>query len=511
MKGAVKWLVAKETMNRRPFMSKTTITPFGTEIQVEIVNEKPLMTRYAGALAWQEVWAYFDVPTVLAESEIRYGQEKDLAQDLMFGLSLGPLVNAHSVRRIAQRFGGEASQDDMERDELLAEMVEEPFNQRKLSRFTNTVRYDWERFNYMRLQRLQQIPGYAPDGRGILIVDDVPLAKPFAKEMDYLQPVWDNNLKRTVKGYSAVHLRYHHPHRPDYSLHLEPWRKTSATGEAKSKQQARRRAQAGEERSKLDIALDAIIRYQDLMADVRTVIADSWYTARWFIYELRQLGLTFIGEADSKQKFEVGDDYLTVPELHQRLVSRLKQVKGMKHGVRATSLQATIRPDTYTPEAQSVRLVLVEGLHKPRDNDKGYHLLVCSCPQWTTKRIVSTFQQRPLIEQVHRQGKQHEGWLSFHCRNYPALQCHLATALLRSTLFALLARFADPENTYSPAQMLEHWFGCVAPLHLADSGSFHIQLPLWFPTLGFLLPQGIPPPTYGCSLVNVHTKPLRGV
>ncbi|MEZ4834933.1 MAG: hypothetical protein R2873_23595, partial [Caldilineaceae bacterium] len=234
-------------------MSTTTIASFEREIQVEVIDEKPLVTRYAGALAWQKVWTYFDVASVLSESEITYGQDRDAARDMMFGMSLGRLVNAHSGRRIAQRFGGEASQEGMERDELLAELVEEPFSQRQLSRFMNTKRYDWERFNYVRLQQLQTIPGYAPDEKGMLILDDLPLAKPYAKNMEYLQPVWDNNLKRTVMGYSAVHLRYHHPHRPDYSLHLEPWRKTSATGEAKSKKQARRRATEGEERNKLDI------------------------------------------------------------------------------------------------------------------------------------------------------------------------------------------------------------------------------------------------------------------
>lgn len=464
-------------------MSPTTIASFEQEIQVEIMDEKPLVTRYAGALAWQKVWRYFDVPSVLSKSKITYGQEKDIAPDIMFGLSLGPLVNADSGRRIAQRFGGEASQEGMERDELLAELVEESFSQRQLSRFMNKERYDWERFNYGRLQQLQTIPGYAPDGNGILIVDDLPLAKPYAKEMSYLQPVWDNNLKRTVMGYSAVHLRYHHPHRPDYSLHLEPWRKSSATGEAKSKKQARRRAKAGEERNKLDIALDAIITYLPLMGDVHTVIADSWYTARWFIHELRQLDLTFIGEADSKQKFQLGDDYLDVPEIRRRLTSQLKQIKGMKQGVHATSVQAIIRPDSYTTQAQPVRLVLVEGLHKPRENDKGYHLLVCSCPQWTTKRIVRTFQQRPIIEQVHRQGKQHEGWNCFHSRRDQALQCHLATALLRSTLFALLARFADEVSDFSPEQLIQHVIGHVSPIHIDESGTFCIQLPPWFPVL----------------------------
>ncbi len=474
-------------------MSMTTIPPKGTEIQMELAEEEPSQTRYAGALAWQGVWERFGVAEVLAESDICYGQESDRANDLAFALSLGPLVNADSERRIAQRFGGEPSQDGLERDALLAHLVAQPFDQRTLSRFVNQERYDWDVFNQVRVQQLQSLPGYTPVRKGVLILDDLPLPKPYAKAMDYLQPVWDNNHKRKVKGFSVVHLRYHHPQRPGYSLHLEVWRNTTASGETVSKGQARRRAQEGEERSKLDIGLEAIEAWRAIMQPVRTVVSDSWYTARWFLHELRQQNLTFIGEADSKQKFEVDDEYLSVAEICQQLRPQLKQVKGMSKTVQAASVKAVIRPDRYTKQSQAVRLVLVEGLHKPREN-KGYHLVVCSWPAWTAKRIVRTFAHRPVIEQTHRQGKQQEGWLSFHGRNYQALQCHLAISLLRTTLFALLARFAPQLATYSPDQIFDHWIGYVARLASTATGGLRIILPAHYPALALLASRAARPP-----------------
>ncbi|MEZ4834561.1 MAG: hypothetical protein R2873_21645 [Caldilineaceae bacterium] len=164
-------------------MSTTTIASFEREIQVEVIDEKPLVTRYAGALAWQKVWTYFDVASVLSESEITYGQDRDAARDMMFGMSLGRLVNAHSGRRIAQRFGGEASQEGMERDELLAELVEEPFSQRQLfPLYEQRNGMIWERFNYVRLQQLQTIPGYAPDEKGMLILDDLSVSEAVCQE-----------------------------------------------------------------------------------------------------------------------------------------------------------------------------------------------------------------------------------------------------------------------------------------------------------------------------------------
>ncbi len=475
-------------------MSMTTIPPKGSEIQMELAEEIPRQTRYAGALAWHGVWERFGVAEVLAASDIRYGQETDRANDLAFALSLGPLVNAPSERRIAQRFGGEPSPEGLERDELLAHLVEQPFAQRTLSRFVNQERYAWDVFNQARVKQLQSLPGYAPARKGVLILDDLPLPKPYAKAMEYLQPVWDNNQKRKVKGFSAVHLRYHHPQRPGYSLHLKVWRNTSACGETQSKGQARRRAKPGEERSKLDIGLEAIEAWREIMQPVRTVVSDSWYTARWFLHELGQQGLTFVGEADSQQMFEVDDEYLSVAEIRQRLTPALTRVKGMSKQVQAASVQAVIRPDRYTKQSQAVRLVLVEGLHKPRENDKGYHLVICSWPGWTAKRIVRTFADRPVIEQIHRQGKQHEGWLSFHGRNYQALQCHLALCLLRTTLFALLGRFAPQLTPYSPAQIIDHWIGYGAPLEFTGTGGLRIVLPAHYPALALLARRGPSPP-----------------
>ncbi len=250
---------------------------------------------------------------------------------------------------------------------------------------------------------------------------------------------------------------------------------TSLTGETVSKKKARRRAREGEERSKLDIALDATSWLLPEMGTFEALVMDSWYTNRWFGYELSELNVPWIGQSDSKPKYQVGSHYLTTDEIYEAFKRRMKRVKGLKKGIRAVSIPATIRPDAYTKEAQDVQLVLVTGLHKKRDNEKIYKLLVCNQQQWSKKRIIRLFSYRPKIENVHRQGKQHEGWNEFHTGSVEALYAHLALSLLRSTIMQLM-RVWEPElDKYSAEELINHVICCLALLTINSYGQIMVH------------------------------------
>jgi hypothetical protein len=457
------------------------------QVQVRVTEQETQQTKYAGALALAEVWQRLDVCAILERASIHYGVEEDRADEMSFVLTTGPLLKTTSIRQAAQRFGGEPSKDELEADLLLSRMVSQAPSQKQLSRFVNTERYQWEQFNRQRVRQLQSLPSFAPHRKGVIIVDDVPLPKPYAADMVYLTPIWDNNLKRKVPGYAAVHLYYYHPHRPGYSLYLEPWLKTSLDGRTKPKPQgARRPALPGEERSKLDIALDALKAYLPEVSAFEAVVYDSWYTARWLGYELTQMQVPWIGEAEANQKFEVNGRYLTVPEIFQCFRTRKRRVKGCKHRVRAVAMQATIRPDQYTKEAQQVQLVLVTGLTKPRKKDKGYKLLVCNQRHWTVRHILRVFSCRPRIEAVHREGKQHAAWNDFHTRRLTALHCHLALSLLRSDLLHLLRIWFPAWAKYSHREAIEHLIGHVAQLTIDETtGQVWVHIHAQHPVLAF--------------------------
>lgn len=437
------------------------------QVRVCVVEQEEQYTEYAGILHLRETWQRLDVASILERAGIHYGVKDDCASEFAFVLTAEPFVRANSIRRASQRFGGERSEENREADGLLCHLLRLAPSQRQLSRFVNTERYEWGKFHRERVRQLQRFPRFVPHRKGVVIVDDFPLPRPYAKEMTYLTPIWDNNLKRKVRGYAVVHLYYHHPHRSSYSLYAEPRLKTSLDGSTRPKPtQARRRAQEGEERSKLDIALEAL---QTLLPEVESyeaVIFDSWYTARWFCYALTQQGVPWIGEATSNQKFQIGSRYLTVPEIFQAYRTRKRRVKGHKHQIRAVAIQAIWRADPYTKQDQPVQLVLVTGLTKPRDNDKGYKLLVCNQTHWTLRRILRIFKYRPRIERVHRDGKQHAGWNDFHSRSVAALACHCALALLRSDLLTLLGIWFPACADYSLAQVLDHVLSRVARLTL---------------------------------------------
>ena len=437
------------------------------QVHAEVTDTAPPHTQYAGVLTLERAWHRFSAPRLLESAGIRYGDTAEAAEEMSFMLTVQPWVDAPSIHKVAQRFGGEPSQEGLETDALLHRMLTRTYDQRTLSRFVTTARYDWQAFNRERVRQLQRSPSFKPDRKGVIILDDFPLPKPYAKAMDYLTPIWDNNLKRSVSGYAVVHLYYHHPHRPGYSLHVEPWLKTSLTGETKPKT-ARRAAREGEEHSKLDIALAALRQWLPEAQACEAVIFDSWYTARWFCYQLTQLDITWIGDTRATQKFQIGNRELTVPEIFHHYRTRMRRVKGFSKRVRAVAITATLLPDQYTKQPQSVQLVLVVGLTKPRDQDKGYKLLITNQRTWTVRHIRRLFSYRPRIESVHRQGKQEAGWNSFHTRNLSALRCHLALSLLRITLLTLLRHWIPEWSHYSLRQIVDHCIGHAVSLALDD-------------------------------------------
>jgi len=435
-------------MNHDKAKVKAQEVPYGVDKSADALSD------YGGIPALKASWQQLGVETVLAEANIHYGQGTDKVGDMSLLLLSAPFVRANSHRKVTQRFGGEAACPG-EADPLLVQQTQQAISQRTLNRFVTNERYEWLRVQVGRVQQWQQQAGYKTNRKGVVVVDDWPLVKPYARAMPYLSSIWDNNRKQTSPGYAIVHLYYYHPHLPSYSLGMYPWLKTSLTGEKKAKGQVRRPARADEERSKLDVALLLI---DELVGNdhLATVIFDSWYMARWFGYQLSQRGHSWIGEASGKQKFEVNGQYLTVAQIYAHYRHHLQRVPGQKRSVKAVSLLARIRPDRYTKVTQPVKLVLVTGLHQPRDNDKGYQLLVCNRRHYRRRRIVRLFAYRPRVEPVHRQGKQHAGWLDFHNRSLQALLCHLTFCLFRADCLAYLHQQTPAARSFSVIQFIDH-------------------------------------------------------
>jgi len=459
------------------------------QVQVQVSDTVEGHTAYAGMISMFKVWQRFGVSEMLDKADIHYGCEGDQAEEMSFVLTVEPFVGATSVTKAAQRFGGEPSPHGQEADLLLKHMLGHPPRQRTLSRFASTKRYDWASFQEQRLRRMVNMPAFRPRRKGVILLDDYPLAKPYAENMAYLSPIKDSTLKRTVMGYNIVHLYYDLPGPGGYSLYAEPWLKTSKEGETVSKpRHAARRAQEGEERSKLDIALEVLERYLAIVQYYEALLMDSWYTVRWFCAALTEMGVPWIGEAGEDRKFLVAGRKLWVKEIAQCYRKRKKRIKGLgrRRRVYAVAIPAIWPKDRFTPIDQPVLLVLVTGLNRSRANDKGYKLLVCNQVHWTAKHIIRLFSRRPHIEQTHRDGKQHGGWVDYHSRSQQALLCHLALGLLRMDLLRLCRLWYPVAATYSLAQMIDHLLRYVAPLiYIPASGQVWVQIPPQHPALGF--------------------------
>jgi hypothetical protein len=438
------------------------------------------LSAYGGIPALKEIWQQIGGADVFQHANVRYGQGVDKVPDLSFLLLSAPFVAATSQRRVTQRFGGEPSA--READPLLAQQTDQDISQRTLNRFVNKERYDWLEVQAARVQQRQRLIECQTNRKGVVILDDWPLIKAFASAMPYLSAIRDNNLKCSLLGYAIVHLYYYHPYLKSYSLGMYPWLKKSLTGEKESKGQARRPAKENEEKSKLDIALMLIDRLLSTL-HFAAIIFDNWYTARWFGHELTQRNYAWIGDADVKQKFDVSGQYLSVPEIYEQYQPKLQSVPGQKKAVKAIALNAVIRPDAYTKVAQPVKLVVVTGLHKPRDNDKGYKVLVCNRRDYRLRRIVRLFTCRPKIEPVHRNGKQEAGWLDFHNRSVQSLLCHLTFCMFRFDCLTWLQQSIPAVRDFSIRQCIDYCLQVTVRL-VRRSGKGWIPLlkpdePLW--------------------------------
>jgi hypothetical protein len=460
-------LKEKQTTTNKPSMSQKKKKRAKTQIEVIMRQTGGSYTKCAGVLALWRLWQRLDVASLLAEAEISYGKEENKASSLSFAKTVGPLVGAASDRRIAQRFGGEASPEGIEKDALLSQMVKHHFDQRTLNRFVAQERHQWRRFHQARVRWLQRQPELKAAAEGVVILDDWPIAKPYAEAMESLSQIRDQNQNRYVSGFQVVHLYYHHPQRPDYSLYVEPWKETSKTGETNVKPSgAYRPAHENEERSRLDIALDAVRDFVPLLADYQAVVFDSWYTARWLGHALTESDVRWIGVAESSQKFELAQtgEYLAVPDILERFWDQCQAVATPEPAL-AVAIPALIRPDFHTKVAQPVQLVLTRGKDSALDDDEpDYYLLICNQLEWSAPKIATLFSYRSQIEPAHRQGKQLEGWVDFQYQRWSCFLAHLAFSWLRSLLLLLLQLWHEGLATFSVRELIQHFIQSVASL-----------------------------------------------
>ena len=248
---------------------------------------------------------------------------------------------------------------------------------------------------------------------------------------------------------------------------MEPWKETSQTGETKVKpSDAYRPAREDEERSRLDIALDAVRDFVPLLADYQAVVFDSWYTARWLGHALTESDVRWIGVAESSQKFELTQtgEYLAVPDILERFWDQCQPVDTPEPAL-AVAIPAIIRPDFHTKVAQPVQLVLTRGNDSSLDDDEpDYFLLICNQLDWSAQKVATLFSYRSQIEPAHRQGKQFEGWVDFQYQRWPCFLAHLAFSLLRSLLLLLLQLWHEGLAAFSVRELIQHFIQSVATL-----------------------------------------------
>lgn len=149
---------------------------YSDQLGVAIETQSASHTKYAGALAYAQVWQRLDLNAVLAQAGIHYGKGIDQAPEMALALSLGPLVQADSIAKVAARFSG--SPAGLERDDVLASLIPCALSQKTLDRFVIHPRHDWAAVVWHLFDHLQAQPTFALQPKGVLILDDFPSRSP---------------------------------------------------------------------------------------------------------------------------------------------------------------------------------------------------------------------------------------------------------------------------------------------------------------------------------------------
>jgi len=293
-----------------------------------------------------------------------------------------PFVNADSMLGMAEKTF---------QDGLLREVTDSKKHmQTYLSRFMNH-KWNWKRFNRLRIRQLQGHTKTAMHGRGIWIIDDTLIEKS-GKFMHAIKWIKDRMHKKAVLAYRTVFLHYTDRKR-SYPIDYRVEPKRGKT-------------------TKLEHALSMItFAVKELKLPVRRVVFDSLYFSVHFCLKLKPLHIIWV----TKSK---GNKYYIVKG------KRMQARDILKLGIEETAAEL----EGYG----KVKLV--------RRKIKGkWYLLMTNGLYFKAETIMDIHKRRFAIDNpFFRESKQKLGLKDFHMRKANGIRAHFYIAMLRWTLATVM-------------------------------------------------------------------------
>lgn len=293
-----------------------------------------------------------------------------------------PFVNSDSMLNMAEK----SLQDD-----LLRELTKgKKHLQAYLSRFMNH-KWDWKKFNKLRIKQLQLHTKTAMHGKGIWIIDDTLIEKS-GKLMHAIKWIKERKHKAAVLAYRTVFLHY--------------------TDKKKSYPISYRNEPKKGKTTKLEHALTMITyAIKELKLPVRQVVFDSIYFSIDFCKKLKELHIIWVTKSKSNMYYIVKGIRMQARDI-------------LKHGIEETVAEL----EGYG----KVKLV--------RRKIKGrWYLLVTNGLYYKADTIRDIHKMRFAIDNpFFRESKQRLGLKDFHMRKANGIRAHFYIVLLRWTLATVM-------------------------------------------------------------------------
>jgi hypothetical protein len=269
-------------------------------------------------------------------------------------------------------------------------------------------------------------------GLGDLVVDEVVLAKPYARRSGWVGFVWSTSENRAVRGLCVVVVLFC----------VGGWRIPIAFRLWRPKSHCA----PGRYRKRTELAWEMLREIAQTDLAVEYVVFDNFYTAGWLTKGLTRLGWSWVGMLESKTHVCYRQRTWQAGELAAWL--KLKWRKALD--LQARSLVA------YLPKYGTLRLVVTKNRHG------NFEVLVTNALDSDLSQIVVRKRRRWSVETLFRDAKQFCGLAACQCRVDQAMVRHVAFVLLAFLMLQLLRRY--PKETLGAVKerlqreaFVNHW------------------------------------------------------
>lgn len=281
-------------------------------------------------------------------------------------------------------------------------------NQSSANRFFTDSGWETLQLEARRIDLLKAHPTLKPGKNGVIALDDVLLEKT-GKHMEGVGRLFDPTQKKDILCHCLVSCTYNKLGQ-SFPLALEPYFTEAVC--ASEVGQALRLAF----RTKIEIALRVID--QVLSWDLPGVLAfDSWYLSKAIVEKLEAAGRLWISRAakDTQVTWRGAEVEL------QQMTARLPQKAYHKVAVHDQVFWCALKVMPVSPLAGE-KAVLVCWKDEIGNGEPFY--VITNATWWDSKHMLQTYFQRWGIEELHREGKQHEGLADYQMRTLEGIRKH---------------------------------------------------------------------------------------